>query len=65
MSHRIQIMIGDNLIGEVIGSFAYVDNVWFKWCELRYSRNEDLGCCSISLVSTKRFWTRNDSPKSE
>jgi hypothetical protein len=41
----VSIHVGDTMIGRVIVSSLYeADKLWSKWCQLRYSRNESLGC---------------------
>jgi len=53
---RLQIMVYNKLVAEVIGSSLYCENIWSKWCALRYERNESFGCCMTYRSDLPRIW---------
>ena len=53
---RLQIMVYNKLVAEVIGTSDYCSNIWAKWCALRYERNKELGCCATYRTDIKRVW---------
>ena len=48
---RVQIAVGNRLIGEVILESPHdADKLWSDWCKLRYRRGEEMGCAGYSKV---------------
>ena len=54
--HRIQIMVYDKLVAEVIGSYEYVNSIWAKWCMACYDKGREAGCAAIYRADIKRAW---------
>ncbi len=53
---RLQIMIYDKLVAEVIGTDAYCNMIWTRWCKSRYENNKPFGCSAIYRNDIKRIW---------
>jgi hypothetical protein len=53
---RVQIVVYDRLIAEVIVHLSQADKLWAKWAVARYRNNAPIGGASISLASNPRHW---------
>lgn len=42
-AHRLQITVYNRLVAEVMGTLAYVDDVWNRWCGFKYALREPFG----------------------
>lgn len=52
---RLQITVYNRLVAEVVGTVAYCEDVWNRWCGFKYELREPFGG-SYQCGSGRRPW---------